>query len=332
MRHFVMKILLYLGVSSLGLLFSIGAYGILPSANKDNLRAIHQAALAANGFSVDGAVFNPDCQTLKHNSALVKDSPRRTYKEATAEEKTLFRPVGVAFFPVPGGDKDKGNYSTASLTACDCVVTTAAHPLFDESGTKLPGVKENGRMYLPGGKSSGFNFLDIELGTERLPRKLTEYVNDWAVIILRERPTNNILPLKIPSDDESYVGPRMVSVANNGDLSGGDTRRISQCEAVKLSRNYFPDDKLVFNSCSFNSGGSGSPVVSMNGPHDFIFRQMNAGDTEKSDSSYTEIVPDDKHFNFAVPVRGAFRRAIIDACNKCTGGTAWQEFGIAKEN
>ena len=203
-------------------------------------------------------------------------------------------------------------HGAGQLTIADDVLTTAAHVLYDRNG-KLRGDREHCRFVVEADGQEISTALEVEGAVVGSTNPYNESaVHDWAVVRLA-RPLAGASPYKLaaPASDEAVrlVARGSVDWREGRDLSLQDCRLRNGLEdGVEGTREFSFD-------CSANIGASGAGL-------------LDAGDKGLLAIfvGWRSIDPDrplpfsSLHYNVAVTIEGAFRRAVERAAALRTAG------------
>jgi hypothetical protein len=199
-------------------------------------------------------------------------------------------------------------HGAGQLTLTDDVVTTAAHVFFDEKGQRRAKscdfvVTQNGHeVAVP------VNLESIVAGSTD-PYAVAA-VHDWAVARLAH-PISDVVPYGL-ADTEKAEEP--VEFVARGHIDWGQARRLSmerchlhdQIEAGQEGTREFAFD------CNTGDGASGGAVMVGDGPPRLGAVLVGW----RSNKPFRAAPFSMTHYNFAVTVEGAFKKAVLAAANK----------------
>jgi hypothetical protein len=251
----------------------------------------------------------PEAMPLKAVPVVVfgKNS-RRGVEEFAAEQKldaaelrTRFAGSGL----IECGDA----HGAGQLTLANDLVTTAAHVFFDEKGA-------------PRAKTCFFS-IEIRGKETRVPIDLGSIiagstnpyaiapVHDWAVARLTH-PLEGITPYGLLAD---AMGPNTpVEFVARGHIDWGDGRTLSMEKCLlhdQLSAGAEGTREFSFD-CETGDGASGGALVM--GPNKPEIGAILVG--WRSNKPFRSAPFSKSHYNFAVTVEGAFKKAVVAAASK----------------
>jgi len=196
-------------------------------------------------------------------------------------------------------------HGAGQLTLANDVVTTAAHVFFDEQGK--PRAKSCTFVAELGGKPVRIpiDLHSIVAGSTN-PYAIAA-VHDWAVAHLT-RPLEGVMPFSLAG---SIHGNEPVEFVARGHIDWGEGRRLSmeQCRLRdQLSIGSEGTREFSFD-CETGDGASGGAVVTAaNKP---VIGAILVG--WRSTKPFISAPFSNTHYNFAVSIEGAFKRAVIAA-------------------
>lgn len=232
----------------------------------------------------------------------------RRLPRAFAVEHNL-DPSEVAREHVASGLIQCGNaHGAGQLTLTDDVVTTAAHVFYDENG-------------LPRARACSFN-VTIDGRESQVPIDLASVVagstrpydaavaHDWAVARLT-RPLSGVKPYGIAAD----IHPdEPVTFVARGHIDWGDAKMMSMQNCLlhdQLSQGEEGTREFSFD-CDTGDGASGGALM-------FDRADSRVGAILvgwRSNKPFKAVPFSHTHYNFAVTMEGAFRRAVFAAAGK----------------
>lgn len=193
-------------------------------------------------------------------------------------------------------------HGAGQLTLSDDVVTTAAHVLYDRTG-HLRGDSAHCRFEI---EADG-QFLAVPLQVNGAIAGSTDpynesAVHDWAVVKLaRPIPEAAPFPLAAPTREE----PIRFVARGSVDWGGGRDLSLQDCRLRDGLENGAEGTREFSFDCSANVGASGAGLLDGDGK---ALLAVFVG--------YRSVAPDQAlpfsstHYNFAVTIEGAFRRAV----------------------
>jgi len=193
-------------------------------------------------------------------------------------------------------------HGSGQLTVADDVVTTAAHVLYDRTG-HLRGDSAHCRFEVEadGEKLSVPLQVDGAIAGSTNPYAESA-VHDWAVVKLsRPLPEATPYPLAAPAGEE----PIRFVARGSIDWDNGRGMSLQDCHLRDGLENGSEGTREFSFDCSANVGASGSGLLDGEGS---ALVAVFVG--------YRSVAPDEAlpfsptHYNFAVTVEGAFRRAV----------------------
>jgi Trypsin-like peptidase domain len=277
---------------------------------------MHVAAICAVlfGISVQASAIPlfshnlPEATPLKAVPVVVfgKNS-RRTVEEFAAEQKLNAAELRSRF--AGSGLIECGNaHGAGQLTLANDLVTTAAHVFFDEKGA-------------PRAKTCFFSMenhgkelrVPIDLGSitagSTNPYAVAE-VHDWAVARLT-RPVEGVTPFGLADAARSNTPVEFVA---RGHIDWGDGRKLSMEKCLlhdQLSAGAEGTREFSFD-CETGDGASGGAlVIGTNKP---AIGAILVG--WRSNKPFRSAPFSRSHYNFAVTVEGAFKKAVVAAASK----------------
>src|SRR6516165_309619 len=231
---------------------------------------------------------------------------RRSVDEYAADQK-LDAPELRREFTASGLVECGIAHGAGQLTLTGDVVTTAAHVLFDERGnprakTCIFSIEVDGKpVNVP------LNLSTIVAGSTN-PYALPA-VHDWAVVRL-SKPIEGVTPFTLADS----VHPNMpVEFVARGHIDWGEGRRLSmeKCEFHdQLSVSQEGTREFSFD-CETGDGASGGAVVME--PNKPVIGAILVG--WRSNKPFHTAPFSTTHYNFAVTIEGAFKKAVIAAAN-----------------
>jgi Trypsin-like peptidase domain len=232
---------------------------------------------------------------------------RRTVEEFAAEQKLNAAELRTRF--AGSGLVECGDaHGAGQLTLANDIITTAAHVFFDEKG-------------VPRAKTCFFT-LDNHGKEMRVPIDLASIVagstnpyaiaavHDWAVARLAH-PVDGITPFSL-ADSEGPNTP--VEFVARGHIDWGDGRRLSmeKCSLHdQLSVGAEGTREFSFD-CETGDGASGGALVMS--PDKAVIGAILVG--WRSNKPFHSAPFSKFHYNFAVTIEGAFKKAVIAAASK----------------
>jgi hypothetical protein len=250
------------------------------------------AAFEAEPFHV-ASPFTPVVVFGADQRASVEDFARKRQMDA-AELRQKYAGTGII--------RCGNAHGSGQLTLADDVVTTAAHVLYDHTG-HLRGDSAHCRFEV---ETDGQK-LSIPLEVNGAIAGSTDpynesAVHDWAVVKLaRPLPEATPYPLAAPSREE----PIRFVARGSIDWDGGHGMSLQDCHLRDGLENGAEGTREFSFDCSANVGASGSGLLDGDGK---ALVAVFVG--------YRSVAPDQAlpfsptHYNFAVTVEGAFRRAV----------------------
>lgn len=199
-------------------------------------------------------------------------------------------------------------HGAGQLTLANNLVTTAAHVFFDEAGA-------------PRAKTCFFS-IEIRGKEIRVPIDLGSIVagsfnpyavaavHDWAVARLT-RPIEGVTPYSLADAARSNTPVEFVA---RGHIDWGDGRRLSMEKCLlhdQLSAGEEGTREFSFD-CETGDGASGGALVM--GTNNPAIGAILVG--WRSNKPFRSAPFSRSHYNFAVTVEGAFKRAVIAAASK----------------
>jgi len=193
-------------------------------------------------------------------------------------------------------------HGSGQLTLADDVVTTAAHVIYDRDG-KLRGDREHCHFVIEADGREISTELQVEgaiVGSTDPYNQ--DAVHDWAVVKLA-RPLHEAAPYPLAKPDGEapirFVARGAIDWAGGRDLSLQDCRLRAGLEDGAEGTREFSFD------CSANVGASGSGLFDGDGKGLLaIFVGYRSVDPDRP------LPFSATHYNFAVTIEGAFRRAV----------------------
>ena len=250
----------------------------------------------------------PEATPLKAVPVVVfGNNSRRSVEEFAAEQKldaaelhTRFASSGL----IECGDA----HGAGQLTLANDLVTTAAHVFFDEKG---------------GQRAKTCFFSIVNNGKEtRVPIDLRSIVagstnpyavaavHDWALARLA-RPIEGVTPYRLADATGSNMPVEFVA---RGHIDWGDGRRLSMEKCIlhdQLSAGAEGTREFSFD-CETGDGASGGALVM--GTNKPAIGAILVG--WRSNKPFRSAPFSRSHYNFAVTIEGAFKRAVVAAANK----------------
>ena len=232
-------------------------------------------------------------------------------QRASVEDFALRRrldPIQVARHYAGTGLVRCGNaHGSGQLTVADDVVTTAAHVLYDRSG-HLRGDKNHCMFIVESEGQEIATALEVDGAIAGSKDPYNESaVHDWAVVKLA-RPLREAEPYPLaPVASEAHASDSAVRFVARGsiDWDGGKSTSMQDCKMRDgLESGVEGTHEYAFD-CSANVGASGAGLLDGDGK---ALMAIFVG--------YRSVAPDQPlpfsatHYNFAVTVEGAFRRAV----------------------
>ena len=193
-------------------------------------------------------------------------------------------------------------HGSGQLTLSDDVVTTAAHVLYDRTG-HLRGDSAHCRFEIEADGQVVSTALDVNGAIAGSTDPYNESaVHDWAVVKLAHPlPEATPYPLAAPSREE----PIRFVARGSVDWGGGRAMSLQDCHLRDGLENGAEGTREFAFDCSANVGASGAGLLDGDG------RALLAVFV-----GYRSVAPDQAlpfsatHYNFAVTIEGAFRRAV----------------------
>jgi hypothetical protein len=232
---------------------------------------------------------------------------RRSVEEFAAEHKSDASELRRAH-AASGLIECGAAHGAGQLTLADDVVTTAAHVLFDEKG-------------VPRAETCIFS-IEVEGKPVRVPVDLHSVVagstnpyalpavHDWAVAHLT-RPVRGAKPYGLSES----IGPNIpVQFVARGHIDWGDGRRLSMENCLFHDQTSVADEgtrEFAFD-CETGDGASGGAVLM--GADQLSLGAILVG--WRSNRPFRPVPFSPTHYNFAVSIEGAFKKAVIAAANK----------------
>lgn len=199
-------------------------------------------------------------------------------------------------------------HGAGQLTVTDDLVTTAAHVFFDETG--VPRAKTCFFVIESGGKAVRvpIDLTSIVAGSKN-PYAIAA-VHDWAVARLM-RPIHGVQPYRLADSTK----PRMpVEFVARGHIDWGDGRKLSVEKCMlhdQLSVGSEGTREFSFD-CETGDGASGGAVM-VRGDEPAIGAILVGW---RSNKPFGAAPFSKTHYNFAVTIEGAFRKAVVAAASK----------------
>lgn len=232
---------------------------------------------------------------------------RRSVEEFAAEQKLDAIELRHKF-TASGLIECGAAHGAGQLTLADDLVTTAAHVFFDEAGA--PRAKTCFFVIDVDGKQvrTPIDFGSIVAGSKN-PYAIAA-VHDWAVARLT-RPIGGVTPYGLASAASPNTPVEFVA---RGHIDWGDGRRLSMEKCAlhdQLSVGEEGTREFSFD-CETGDGASGGAL--MMGAKDPVIGAILVG--WRSNKPFRSAPFSRTHYNFAVTIEGAFKKAVVAAANK----------------
>ena len=197
------------------------------------------------------------------------------------------------------------SHGSGQLTVADDVITTAAHVFYDRNGA-LRGDSAHCRFIIDtGGQeiSTAIEVKSLIVGSTNPYNE--DAVNDWAVAKLA-RPVREAEPYPLaPENRESAQTPVLYVARGAIDWQAGQKASMQDCRLRDDLVNGAEGTREFSFDCAAGVGGSGSGLFDRDGGGLMaVFVGFRSIDPDKPLPFSAE------HYNFAVTVEGAFRRAV----------------------
>jgi hypothetical protein len=235
----------------------------------------------------------------KNSRRSVEDFAAQQKLDA-AELRTRFAASGL----IECGDA----HGAGQLTLANDLVTTAAHVFYDEKGaprakTCFFSIETHGKQVR----------VPIDLGSITAGSKnpyAIEAVHDWAVARLTH-PIDGVTPFSLADSETSNMPVEFVA---RGHIDWGDGRKLSMEKCLlhdQLSIGAEGTREFSFD-CETGDGASGGAVVTeANKP---TIGAILVG--WRSNKPFRSAPFSKTHYNFAVTIEGAFKKAVVAAASK----------------
>ncbi len=235
----------------------------------------------------------------KNSRRSVEDFAAQQKLDA-AELRTRFAASGL----IECGDA----HGAGQLTLANDLVTTAAHVFYDEKGaprakTCFFSIETHGKQVR----------VPIDLGSITAGSKnpyAIEAVHDWAVARLTH-PIDGVTPFSLADSETSNMPVEFVA---RGHIDWGDGRKLSMEKCLlhdQLSIGAEGTREFSFD-CETGDGASGGAVVTeANKP---TIGAILVG--WRSNKPFRSAPFSKTHYNFAVKIEGAFKKAVVAAASK----------------
>jgi hypothetical protein len=199
-------------------------------------------------------------------------------------------------------------HGAGQLTLTDDLVTTAAHVFYDEKGA--PRAKTCFFVIEADGKQirTPIDLRSIVAGSTN-PYAI-EAVHDWAVARLTH-PVDGVTPYGLA---DAAMPNTPVEFVARGHIDWGEGRRLSMEKCVlhdQLSAGAEGTREFSFD-CETGDGASGGAVLL--GAHEPTIGAILVG--WRSNKPFRSAPFSRTHYNFAVTIEGAFKKAVVAAANK----------------
>ncbi|HXW71522.1 MAG TPA: trypsin-like peptidase domain-containing protein [Methylocella sp.] len=232
---------------------------------------------------------------------------RRSVDEFAAEQKLDAAVLHIRF--AASGLVECGDaHGAGQLTLANDVITTAAHVFFDERG--VPRAKTCYFALENRGKETRIPIESASIVAGSRDPYAIAAVHDWAVARL-SRPVEGITPFTLA---EGAAPNEPVEFVARGHIDWGDGRRLSmeKCHLFdQLSVGSEGTREFSFD-CETGDGASGGAVVmSADKP---VIGAILVG--WRSNKPFRSAPFSKYHYNFAVTVEGAFKKAVVAAASK----------------
>ena len=236
-----------------------------------------------------------------------KDS-RRTIEDFAAEQKTDATALKRSF--AASGLIECGvAHGAGQLTLATNVVTTAAHVFYDERG-KLRANTCNFTIEVEGKKVSVPVDLKSIVAGSTNPYAIAA-VHDWAVAKLTQ-PVENVTPYLLA---DSPAPNKPIAFVARGHIDWGEGRRLSmqKCQLRdQLSAGEEGTREFAFD-CDTGDGASGGAVMMSEANQQKIGAILVGW---RSNRPFKAVPFSPTHYNFAVTIEGAFKKAVVAAATK----------------
>jgi hypothetical protein len=201
------------------------------------------------------------------------------------------------------------------LTLADNVITTAAHVLYDEKG-EMRGDSEHcffTATVADQEVTTGIDMASVISGNSEPYAKPA--VHDWAVARLL-RPVKGATPYGLGSSAQPSEDIRFVA-RGHSDWGAGSAMSMENCRLHEVLSSGSEGTREISFDCDAGVGASGGAVLNSSG-----------GRLLAVFVGYRSVAPDKtmpfsmQHYNFAVTIEGAFRRAVEAAAAGGLNATA----------
>jgi hypothetical protein len=191
---------------------------------------------------------------------------------------------------------------SGQLTLTDDLVTTAAHVLYDRNG-RLRGDSDHCRFVVDAGGQEISTNLEVDSAVVGSTNPYNESaVHDWAVVRLA-RPLHEAEPYALAIATEN--APVRFVARGAIDWDGGRDMSLQDCRLRTDLENGAEGTRELSFDCSANVGASGSGLLDAEGKGLMaVFVGYRSVDPE------SPLPFSATHYNFAVTIEGAFRRAV----------------------
>lgn len=233
---------------------------------------------------------------------------RRTVEEFAAEQKLDAAELRARF--AGSGLIECGNaHGAGQITLANDIITTAAHVFYDEKGvprakTCFFSMEDHGKeVRVP------INMGSIVAGSTN-PYAIAA-VHDWAVARL-SHPVEGVAPYVLADGTAAQNAP--VEFVARGHIDWGDGRKLSmeKCHLHdQLSAGEEGTREFSFD-CETGDGASGGALIM--GSSKPAIGAILVG--WRSNKPFRAVPFSKTHYNFAVTVEGAFRKAVVAAASK----------------
>jgi len=258
--------------------------------------------LLAFGLSKAGAWERPPFDGLAATPVVVFGTDGRASFDAFAAERRMDAAALRKRYAATGVVRCGHAHGSGQLTLTDDVVTTAAHVLYDHEG-RLRGDSAHCLFVVQAGGQEIATPLEVEGAIVGSHDPYAESaVHDWAVVKLA-RPLREATPYPLTAPQAASP----VLFVARGAIDWGEGRETSM-QACRLRDSLEQGSEgtreFAFD-CSTNVGASGAGLLDGEGR---ALMAIFVG--------YRSVAPDQSlpfsatHYNFAVTVEGAFRRAV----------------------